>query len=404
MRTICQTTSRRSVSMTTALALALVTGASHSAFAQNRLILPAGSVLIVRTTSPLQSANAQVGQTFDTNVEQSVGVDEYTVIPAGSHIRGVITTVRPATRQESGVIEVSFDRLALANGATVAIQGKLTSTDSAERRQIKANPNARVALVGARGGIGAAIAGAGTGKGANSLFAALGGLLSEGRDVDVPAGTPLAVELQNSVTLRGGNRMRGTDGATIYTAPERVRAAQQELSRRRYYRGSINGVLDDATRRALFQFQVDNRMEGTGNLDGRTAQALGLNLSGALAGAMLSNEDASSVRRDAQDIVARERSALGVSQSGRIDGSRSYSQGDIELWFALSAFADNAAVYEQLVRSGGSGNAAVLAGRALSAAARRVDSAMQATRASADVQTAWSSIRQRLTPIDTSGN
>lgn len=404
MRMISQIRPRRAASLSTALALAMVTGASQSALAQNRLILPAGSVLIVRTTSPLQSANAQVGQTFDTNVEQSVGVDEYTVIPAGSHIRGVITTVRPATRQASGVIEVSFDRLALANGATVAIQGKLTSTDSAERRQIKSNPNARVALVGARGGIGAAIAGAGTGSGANNLFAALGGLLSEGRDVDVPAGTPLAVELQSSVALRGGNRMRAAEGATIYTAPERVSAAQQELSRRRYYRGSINGRLDDATRRALFQFQVDNRMEGTGNLDGRTAQALGLNLSGALAGATLSNDDASSVRRDAQDVVARERSALGVSQSGRIDGSRAYSQGDIELWFALSAFADNAAVYEQVVRAGGSGNAAVLAGRALAAAARRVDSAMQGTRASADVQNAWRSIRQRLTPIDTSGN
>jgi hypothetical protein len=401
---IRQITPRRAASLSTALALALVSAASHSAFAQNRLVLPAGSVLIVRTTSPLQSANAQVGQTFDTDVEQSVGIDEYTVIPAGSHIRGVITTVRPATRQESGVIEVSFDRLALANGSTVAIQGKLTSTDSAERRQIKSNPNARVALVGARGGIGAAIAGAGSGKGANSLFAALGGLLSEGRDVDVPAGTPLAVELQNSVTLRGGNRMRSADPATIYTAPERVSAAQQELSRRRYYRGAINGRLDDATRRALFQFQVDNRMAGTGNLDGQTAQALGLNLSGALAGGTLSNEAASSVRRDAQAIVQRERSALGVSESGRTDGMRSYSQGDIELWFALSAFADNAAVYEQVVRAGGSGNAAVLAGRALSAAARRVDSAMQGTRASADVQNAWSSIRQRLTSIDTSGN
>src|SRR3569833_3716932 len=125
MRSLRQMTASRAASLSTALALALVT--AHSAIAQNRLVLPAGSVLIVRTTSPLQSANAQVGQTFDTNVEQSVGVDEYTVIPAGSHIRGVITTVRPATRQESGVIEVSFDRLALANGATVAIQGKLTS-------------------------------------------------------------------------------------------------------------------------------------------------------------------------------------------------------------------------------------------------------------------------------------
>ena len=397
------TTRLRRRSLSAALALATVASAATIASAQNRVVLPAGSVIIVRTMSPLQSANARAGQTFDTDVQQSIGVDEFTVIPAGSHIRGVITTVRPATRQQSGVIELAFDRLTLASGSTISIQGKLTSTDSAERRQIKANPNARVALVGARGGIGAAIAGAGSGSGSNSLLAALGGMLSEGRDVDVPAGTPLAVELQNSVTLRGGNRARGENGATIYTAAARVSAAQQALVQRRYYRGAVNGRLDEATRRALFQYQVDNRLEATGNLDGRTAESLGLNLSAALAGPALSNEDASTVRRDAETILSRQRASLGVSAAGRLDPSRAYAQGDIELWFALSAFADNAAIYEQVVRAGGNGNAAVLAGRALSAAARRVDTAMQGARISADLQNSWGSIRQRLAPIDTSG-
>src|SRR5204863_2757157 len=211
--------------------------AASAASAQSRVVLPAGSVIIVSTTTPLQSASARTGQTFQTNVEQSIGVDEFTAIPAGSKIRGVISMATPATRQQSGVIEVVFDRITLPNGSTFPISGKLTSTDSAERRQIESDPNARVVLVGERGGIGAAIAGAGSSKSSNNIFAALGSLLSEGRDVSVPAGTPLAVELVNAVTLRSGARLRGADASTIFTAADRVRAAQQALAQQNYYRG-----------------------------------------------------------------------------------------------------------------------------------------------------------------------
>ncbi|MEP6549899.1 MAG: peptidoglycan-binding domain-containing protein [Gemmatimonadales bacterium] len=385
------------------VALAFIT--ASAATAQSRVVLPAGSVIIVRTTTPLQSASAQAGQTFETTVEESIGVDEFTVIPAGSRIRGVISVATPATRQQSGVIDVVFNRLTLANGTTFPISGKLTSTDSAERRQIKSNPNARVVLVGDRGGIGAAIAGAGSSKSANNILAALGGLLSEGRDVSVPAGTPLAVELDQAVTLRGGGRLRGTDPSTIYTAPERVRAAQNALGQLNYYRGPVNGLLDDATRRALFQFQVDRGLSGTGNLDGRTAQALGVNLGlgvdGGLSGSVLSADQASVVRRDGQQIATRVRSDLGISGTGRLDPARTYAQGDLELWFALSAFADNASLYEQIVRAGSNRDAAVLAGRALAASARRVDAAMQNARASAQVQNAWMTVRRQITTIDT---
>src|SRR5689334_6212203 len=83
--------------------IALALAAASAASAQSRVVLPAGTVIIVRTTSPLQSATAKSGQTFETNVEESVGVDEYTVIPAGSRIRGVVSLATPATRQQSGV-------------------------------------------------------------------------------------------------------------------------------------------------------------------------------------------------------------------------------------------------------------------------------------------------------------
>ena len=384
-------------------AIALTIGVAVPAAAQSRLVLPAGSVILVRTTAPLQSASAQSGQTFQTKVEQSVGVDETTIIPEGSRIRGQITVARPATGQQSGVIEVVFDRIVLADGTSIPITGKLTSTDSTERRQIESDPNAHVVLVGGRGGIGAAIAGAGASKSPNNIFAALGSLLSEGRDVNVPAGTPLAVQLEQPVSLRGRGRFRGGDANTIYTSSERIRDAQTALAQRKYYDGPINGRLDDATQRALFEFQADAGFRATGNLDGRTARALGVSLAGGLAGNALSADAASALRRDAQSLVSRLRAELGSTGLGHLSTSRSYAQGELEAWFALSAFADNASLYEQIVRNGDNPNAAVLAGRALVGAARRVDGALQSARVSSQLQSAWTTLRGQLSSLDTQG-
>jgi len=385
------------------VAFALAVAAPPLSAQLARVTLPAGSVIIVRTTSPLQSASARSGQTFETTVSETVGLDEYSVIPSGSRVRGTITMARAATRQQSGVIEVVFDQLRLPDGSTFPITGKLTSTDSTERRQIEQDPNNRVVLVGGRGGIGAAIAGAGASRSPNNIFAALGAMLSEGRDVDVPAGTTLAVELERGVTLRRGGRFRGGDAFTLYTAPERIRAAQTALAQRNYYRGAVNGTLDDVTRRALFEFQVDEGLSGTGNLDGRTARALGLDLSLGGASASMSAEAASALRRDAQSLVARVRDELRASSLGRLDASRAYAQSDLELWYALSAFADNASIHEQIVRNGNNPDAAALASRALAGAARRVDTAMQSARVSSQLSSAWGTMRRQLTAYEGTG-
>jgi hypothetical protein len=369
-----------------------------------RSVLPEGSVIIVRTTTPLESSTARVGQAFETIVADTVRADNFTVIPAGSRIRGVVTFAQPADRQRSGVIEVNFDRMTLPGGAVLPMNGKLTSTDAAERRQIESDPNARVVLVGGRGGVGATIAGAGSENGpASGILSALGTLLSQGRDVRVPAGTPLAVQLEQALVLNRRGVARAPDSYTIYTAADRIRAAQEALARQNYYRGAVTGQLDDATQRALFEFQVDKGIIATGNLDGRTAQALGIagNAAGGATGrAVLSAADASLVRRAAQALVGRYRQDLAVSATGQLGAGRSYEPADLELWFALSAFADNSSLYEQLARAPGNSAGAEAAGRALVGAARRVDAAMQGARASQAVQSAWSSLRARLAQLD----
>lgn len=370
--------------------------------AQTRLVLPEGSVIIVRTSSPLESSTAKVGQTFETVVADTVRIDDYTAIPAGSRIRGVVTFAQAADRQRSGVIEVNFNRLTLPDGQGYNLNGKLTSTDAAERRQIESDPNARVVLVGGRGGVGAAIAGAGSeGSPASGILAALGGLLSEARDVRVPAGTPLAVQLEQGLLLSRRGSARAPDAFTIYTAADRIRAAQQVLARQNYYRGPINGQLDDATQRALFEFQIDKGIIATGNLDGRTAQALGLSATAdASTAAILSPEEASVLRRGAQALVGRVRQEMAIAPNSRLDARRAYAEGDVDLWFALSAFADNASLYEQLIRLSGNVEGAGLAGKALVNAARRVDAALPRARTSSQIQSGWASIRAQLAEAD----
>lgn len=371
--------------------------------AQSRVVLPEGTVILVRTTVPLESATARAGQTFETVVSDTVRLDGYTVIPAGSRIRGVVTFAQAADRQRSGVMQVNFDRLSLPDGTVHPLNAKLTSTDAAERRQIESDPNARVVLVGGRGGVGAAIAGAGPESGsASNILAALGTLLSQGRDVRVPAGTPLAVQLEQGLLLSRRGTARVPDAFTIYTAADRIRAAQQALARQNYYRGTINGQLDDATQRALFEFQIDNGIIATGNLDGRTAAALGLTSAAGDDAAVLTAEEASLLRRGAQALAGRYRQDLGVATTGRLDSRRPYTADEMELWFALSSFADNASLYEQLVRVSGNVEGVVSAGRALIGAARRVDAALQRSGASAQISSAWGSIRAQLADLDAS--
>ena len=387
------------------LSLFAVSGLS----AQTRLTLPEGSVIIVRTATPLQSSTASAGQSFGTFVTDTVRLDNYTVIPAGSRIRGTISYAKPATRQESGVIEVEFNELTLPDGTAYPIVAKLTSTDSTERRQIDASENPRVVLVGGRGGIGAAIAGAGSNSAPTSgILAALGGLLSTGQNVNVPAGTRLAVQLEQPLSLRTRGAARAGDAYTIYTAADRISAAQQALATQNYYRGPINGQLDDATRRAIFEYQLDKGITATGNLDWRTARSLGITTGGGVGGtvgsnygAVLSLDQATTLRRNAQTLVGRERQDLSLSISGQLNAGRAYAAGDVDLWFALSAFADNASLYEQLLR-GTNTDAAALAGRALINAARRVDTAMQNSRPSPAVANSWVSIRRQLATIDPS--
>ena len=71
---------------------------------------------------------------------------------------------------------------------------------------------------------------------------------------------------------------RGIDGIErMRLVRDDIAAMDEEmLAAQGLYRGSINGQLDYASRRALYEYQIANSINATGNLDGRTAQSLGI--------------------------------------------------------------------------------------------------------------------------------
>ena len=89
-----------------------------------------------------------------------------------------------------------------------------------------------------------------------------------------------------------------------------------------------------------------------------------------------------------------------ISAAGRLNARRTYTEGELELWFALSAFADNASLYDQLIRVSGNVEGSGLAGKSVIGAARRVDAAMQRARPTARIQNAWATIRTQLADLD----
>jgi peptidoglycan hydrolase-like protein with peptidoglycan-binding domain len=366
------------------------------------VFVPEGTVLTVRTDTPLNSQSARVGQAFRTTVSEALDVDGYTVIPRGSSINGQITLARIATSRQSGMIGVEFTQLVLPDGRTTTMYGKLTSTDPEERRQIDAQGDARVVFIGGRSGFGTAIGAIGAGSAndpVGGLLGALGTILSEGTNVNVPAGTVIAVQLESGVTLTGSQTI-GDALSTIFTSTTMVRSAQQALRNRNYYRGPVDGRLTNDTRRALFEFQIDNEIYATGNLDMDTAEALGIDMGGVGGGTAMTPTEAAELRRNAQTVTGTWRDYISITPAGRLSPSRTYQPAELELYFALSAFADNTSLYEQMVRGAANPRGVEAATASLIGSARRVDQALGAMRVPTRTLTLWRTTQTQLREID----
>ena len=163
--------------------------------------VPVGTELDVRLQTRLSSETAQVEDRFEATTMVDLRDDrERVLIPAGSVLRGVVSSVNKAGRIErQGKMTLAFDRITV-NGRAHTMRA--TVTEALESEGIRGEAG----KIGAGAGVGAIIGGIlGGVKGAlTGILIGAGGTIAatEGTDVELPAGTVLRVRLDTPLELR----------------------------------------------------------------------------------------------------------------------------------------------------------------------------------------------------------
>jgi hypothetical protein len=168
---------------------------------QNPNEIPVGTEFDVRLANSLSSKTTQVEDRFEATTMVDLRDEKGRVlVPAGSTMRGVVSSVNKATRTDrKGSLTVAFDRVTI-DGRAYPIRATVTQALESEgimgeKEKIGIGAGAGAILGAILGGVKGAVAGILIGGG--GTIAA-----TEGKDVELPVGTVLRVRLDSPLSLQ----------------------------------------------------------------------------------------------------------------------------------------------------------------------------------------------------------
>jgi TolA-binding protein len=161
--------------------------------------VPSGTEIDVRLLNTLNSGTAQVEDRFEATTLVDLTINGGTLIPAGSVMRGVVSSVEAATRtNRTAKMTVTFDQLTV-NGRTYPVRATVTQALQGEGMK------GEIGRTGVGAGVGAVIGGLlGGFKGALAGILIGGGgtiAATEGKELELPQGTVLRVRFDSPVQV-----------------------------------------------------------------------------------------------------------------------------------------------------------------------------------------------------------
>ncbi len=166
--------------------------------------LPAGTAVAMTLETSLSTKTASVGDRFTARVSSPVTVSGRTIIPAGAIVSGhVALTEQPGKASGRGRMQLAYD--------TVRFNGRTYDLSSTSRiYESESGRGKDAAMIGGgavAGGVAGAIIGgsagdAGKGAAAGAVAGTAASLLTRGPQLQLPAGTALAVSLDRAITVR----------------------------------------------------------------------------------------------------------------------------------------------------------------------------------------------------------
>jgi hypothetical protein len=162
--------------------------------------IPTGQEIDVRIQTELTSDTAQVEDQFEATTVVDLLEGDRVLIPAGSVMRGVVTSVNRASRTDrKGTLTVLFNQVTV-RGKNYPMRG--TVTEAIESEGIRGEAT----RIGAGSAVGAIIGGIIGGVRGALLGVLIGGggtmVATEGKDVTLPAGTILRVRMDTPPEIR----------------------------------------------------------------------------------------------------------------------------------------------------------------------------------------------------------
>jgi hypothetical protein len=163
-------------------------------------VIPVGQELDVRLQTALSSATATAEQRFEATTAVDLMQGNEVLIPAGSTVRGVVRSADAAGKVDRvGRLSLAFDQIVI-RGREYPVRAMATQVFESggirEEAKTVGTAGAVGAIVGGiLGGLKGALIGAVVGSG--GVIAA-----TDGKDVDLPAGTIVRMRLDQAIDLR----------------------------------------------------------------------------------------------------------------------------------------------------------------------------------------------------------
>ena len=166
------------------------------------IVIPAGTVLTVRTGEALSSKTSKAGQTFVATLSQPLSIDGKRVMPQGATVTGRVVSAKERGKiKGEGELSIELIRVSV-RGHSYSIHTNSLDSD------VKGKGTRTAVATGGGAGAGAAVgglAGGGKGAGIGALVGAgvgfVGGAFTGNKQIEVAAETELGFTLASPLTL-----------------------------------------------------------------------------------------------------------------------------------------------------------------------------------------------------------
>jgi hypothetical protein len=166
------------------------------------VVIPAGTVLTIRTSQALSSKTSQTGQTFVGSLERPVSVGGLTALRKGADVSGTVVAAKEQGKiKGEGELDLALTNV-VARGQTYDIKTKVVENTVKGKGK-------RTAVTTGGGAAGGALigglAGGGKGAGIGALVGAgaglVGGAMTGNKPIELPAESVLTFTLSEPLTL-----------------------------------------------------------------------------------------------------------------------------------------------------------------------------------------------------------